>query len=309
MGSFRNWEFEYYDNNRSNSFVRDGVLYIKPTLTADDIGEANLENGYTMDMWGGSPADLCTGNRFYGCLRTSGAGGNYLNPIRSASLRTVHSFNFLYGRVEVKAQLPKGDWLWPAIWLLPTYNQYGEWPASGEIDIMESRGNNASYPAGGVNTFSSTLHWGTYWNENRYAKTHASKKADSGDYSEGFHIYGLIWNETYIGTYLDEPSNVVLSVPITESFWDKGGFAEKNYSNPWASRGDNAPFDRKFYLIVNVAIGGTNGYFPDNVGGKPWLNTSPHAVNEFWDDRDAWLDTWNGDDAAMKIDSVKVWEY
>ena len=43
------------------SFVRDGVLYIKPTLTADEIGESNLENGYTMDMWGGSPADLCMG--------------------------------------------------------------------------------------------------------------------------------------------------------------------------------------------------------------------------------------------------------
>lgn len=48
-----NWEFEYYHNNRSNSFVQDGVLYIKPTLTADRIGEANLKAGYTLDLWGG----------------------------------------------------------------------------------------------------------------------------------------------------------------------------------------------------------------------------------------------------------------
>ena len=132
--------------------------------------------------------------------------------------------------------------------MLPTYNQYGGWPSSGEIDIMESRGNNASYPAGGVDAFGSTLHWGNeehcytlvcmhsshshrrfklvlclgpYALENGYAKTTVQKKLDSGDFSQDFHIYGLIWNETYIGTYLDDPSNVTLSVPITESFWDR----------------------------------------------------------------------------------------
>lgn len=81
MGGGGNWEFEYYDNNRSNSYVKDGVLYIKPTFLADDIGEANLENGYNMDIWGSEPAALCTGPQFHGCQRTSGAGGNYLNPI------------------------------------------------------------------------------------------------------------------------------------------------------------------------------------------------------------------------------------
>ena len=49
----------------------------------------------------------------------------------SAKVTTINSFKFSYGRVEVRAKLPKGDWLWPAIWLLPRYNEYGEWPASG----------------------------------------------------------------------------------------------------------------------------------------------------------------------------------
>lgn len=57
----RNWEFEYYLNNRSNSYVRDSILYLKPTLTSDTIGLPNVLNGYTMDLWGSSPADLCTG--------------------------------------------------------------------------------------------------------------------------------------------------------------------------------------------------------------------------------------------------------
>ena len=67
-------------------------------------------------MWGGSVVDQCSGNNFYGCERTSGAGGNILNPIQSAKITTADSFHFKYGRVEVVAKLPEGDWLWPAIW-------------------------------------------------------------------------------------------------------------------------------------------------------------------------------------------------
>jgi len=307
LGGGGNWEFEYYDNNRSNSYVKDGVLYLKPTFLADDIGEANLENGYDMDIWGSEPAAMCTGPQFYGCFRTSGAGGNYLNPIRSARIRTAESFNFKYGRVEVKAQLPKGDWIWPAIWMLPTKNQYGNWPASGEIDIMESRGNAADYPAGGVNTFGSTLHWGPFYGQDAYAKTHATKQAVNGDFAQDFHIYGLIWNETYIGTYLDNPKNTVLSFPITQSFWELGGWASSKFNNPWSNGGKNAPFDQDFFLIMNVAVGGTNGYFPDGMGSKPWSDNDPHAVNNFWNAHSQWQSTWNGEDTAMKIDSVKIW--
>jgi beta-glucanase (GH16 family) len=120
-----------------------------------------LEN-VGLNLWGGSPADLCTGNADYGCERDAMSGGNVVNPIQSARLRTVNSFNFKYGTVEVRAKLPKGDWIWPAIWMLPTYQSYGGWPASGEIDIVESRGNQ-NYSPGGVNQFGSTLHWAPYW--------------------------------------------------------------------------------------------------------------------------------------------------
>lgn len=89
----------------------------------------------------------------------------------SSRLRTVDSFNFRYGRVEVTAQIPKGDWIWPAIWMLPTDQAYGQWPASGEIDIMESRGNDPSCAAGGSDKFGSTLHWGPTFDQNRYEMT------------------------------------------------------------------------------------------------------------------------------------------
>lgn len=306
MSGGGNWEFEHYTNNRSNSYVRDGILYLRPSLTEDDIGLSNVKNGYTMDIWGGSPADRCTEPQWYGCFRTSGAGGNYLNPIKSARIRTVHKFNFRYGRVEVRAKLPRGDWLWPAIWMLPTLNQYGDWPSSGEVDIMESRGNAPSYPPGGRDTYGSTLHWGPSYAENMYPKTHATRK--STDLSEDFHVYGLIWNETYIGTYFDDESNVVLSVPIQETFWNLSGLQSPPWDNPWIGGGKNAPFDQEFFLILNVACGGTNGYFDDG-NGKPWSNTDPHAVNAFYDAKAQWFPTWDGENSAMQVDYVKVWTY
>ena len=123
--------------------------------------------------------------------------------------------------------------------------------------------------------------------------------------TEDFHVYGLIWNETYIGTYIDKETNVVLKYPIDQSFWAAGGWPSPPWNNPWEGRGKSAPFDRDFYLIINLAVGGTNGYFPDGFG-KPWTDTSPNAVNEFYNDMAQWYPTWT---QPMQIDSVKVWSY
>lgn len=62
---------------------------------------------------------------------------------------------------------------------------------------------------------------------------------------------------------------------------------------------------------MNVASGGTNGYFPDGQCGKPWTDTDPHAPNAFWNAHGAWYETWdypNTNQAAMKIDSIQVWD-
>jgi hypothetical protein len=66
--------------------------------------------------------------------------------------------------------------------------------------------------------------------------------------------------------------------PPAGGFYELGNFASEGIANPWASGSKMAPFDKEFYLILNIAVGGTNGFFPDGVanpGGKPWLNTSP----------------------------------
>lgn len=139
-GGGGNYEFQYYTNNRSNSYVKDGTLYIKPTLTSDKYDEEFIKHG-TLNLEGAYPANLCTAPAWNGCNRVGNYEAGYIvNPIQSARIRTVNSFSFTYGRVEVEAKMPKGDWIWPAIWLLPTDNAYGDWPASGEIDLLESKG-------------------------------------------------------------------------------------------------------------------------------------------------------------------------
>ena len=236
MAGGGNWEFQIYENNRSTTFVKDGIFNIKPVLTEDKIGAQNVRAGYDYNVWGGTPADQCTMNSFYGCERSSD-GNHYINPVMSGKITTTKSFSLKYGRVEVKAKLPKGDWLWPAIWMLPINQEYGTWPASGEIDIMESRGN-VGYPAGGPEKFGSTLHWGSDYFTNQYQKTHVEMNV-----GEGFHTFGLYWDDKILYTYLDDDKNRVLTVNHgDQSYWEKSGITGRE--NPWQySPNKCAPFD------------------------------------------------------------------
>eukprot|EP00762_Andalucia_godoyi_P007752 ANDGO_01726.mRNA.1 Beta-1 len=302
-----NGEFEVYLNNRTNAYVRNSVLYIRPTLLSDALGEGNIEAGFTMDLWGEDVNVGCTSNWNGGCVKSSQSAGLILPPIQSASLRTIDSMSFRYGTMETRAKLPRGQWLWPAIWLLPKWGQYGGWPASGEIDIMEARGNL------GVKEFGSTLHWGPMGGQDPWWKTHQDfQLPNGGSLADDFYVYGLSWNSTGIETYIygdNLAKHTVLDVSFADiqSFWDLGGW-ESTYSNPWAGNEPWAPFDQEFYIILNVAVGGTGGYWSDGYDNKPWNNSDPLAMNAFWKARNEWYLTWNGEDAALQIDWIKVWQ-
>lgn len=221
----------------------------------------------------------CTNNANYGCERT-GTAENIINPIKSARLRTVNSFSFRYGRVEVRAKMPKGDWLWPAVWMMPRYNAYGGWPTSGEIDILESRGNEDLVQNGvniGTHMVGSTLHWGPDYYHNKYDMTHFDKVENEG-YNTGFHTYGVVWTPDSISFSVDGVTLGTVAPPAG-GFWELGDLGSSGMSNPWEGDTKMAPFDQEFYLIINLAVGGT-AYFPDdasNPTGKPWSNTSPKA--------------------------------
>jgi len=304
-----NGEFQYYSSSSNNSYVRNGVLFLRPTLTSDRLGTSAVQNGYTLNLW----AEGCTTNDNGGCTRTSG-NGQVLPPVQSARINTAGKFDCLHCHVQISARLPRGDWIWPALWMLPTGATYGGWPRSGEIDIMESRGNNPCYAEGGVDAFGSTLHWGPHFPVDPYNLTHEQYHLPRGDLGEDFHVYGLIWNSTDLLTYIDSLDNIVLSVKFDRKFYDRGNFSAHEYENPWSDRGNAAPFDKPFFLLFNVAVGGIGNeigrYFPDEAGQKPWVNTDtqPQAMASFWRQRQQWLPSWNGEDVAMAIDWIRVYQ-
>ncbi|XP_012945133.1 beta-1,3-glucan-binding protein [Aplysia californica] len=288
-----NWEFQVYTNDKQNVFTRNGQLYLKPTFTVDDprFDENFLKNG-KMDMT--QLFGVCTQSANYGCSREGKYG--LLPPVMSGKVKSVPTLK--YGTVEVRARIPKGDWLWPAIWMLPRDNKYGGWPRSGEIDIMESRGNAGPM---GVGTVTSTLHWGTAWDQNRYSLTHGEKKSNS--WHDSFHTWRLDWSPDHLITFIDD-QQIMAVYPPSGGFWQKGGFSGNNI---WGGN-KMAPFDQEFYMIFNVAVGGTNGFFPDGnlyPTTKPWKNSSPHAAEDFWTKRSTWDGSWQGDNVAMIIDYVE----
>lgn len=98
-----------------------------------------------------------------------------------------------------------------------------------------------------------------------------------------------------------------------EPFWTYGRFPEADSNgtrlvNPWEhTKSNTSPFDKEFYLVLNVAVGATNGWFHDQQSGKPWIDRSSRAKKDFWEARDKWYPTWkNG--GQMEIKSVKMWQ-
>lgn len=98
---------------------------------------------------------------------------------------------------------------------------------------------------------------------------------------------GLVWSQDQIYTYVDDPLQQVLLVDFIsdKTMWETGHFAGDTVNSslvldPWSQTGrPNTPFDQEFYLILNVAVGGTNGYFPDGEGGKPWTDAGDSAYD------------------------------
>lgn len=173
---------------------------------------------------------------------------------------------------------------------------------------METRGNAAGYAGGGVDHTQATLHWGPQWPADPYYMTTGGFKAKGAPFSDDFHVYGLIWSPTGLKIYLDNETTTIMEVKFDQSFYQRGNFASQGMRNPWAGRDNSAPFDQEFYLIFNVAVGGTNGFFPDGYG-KPWANgDGDAAATKFWKARDQWYPTWKGEAAALAVDWVRIYD-
>jgi beta-glucanase (GH16 family) len=160
----------------------------------------------------------------------------------SAKIRTRAKGDWTYGRIEVRAKLPKGKGIWPAIWMMPTDNHYGNWPNSGEIDIMELVGHEPNRVHG-------TLHYGD--RQKRQMEKGDSYQLKPGTFADDFHIFALEWEQRKIT-------------------WSVDGVVYQTQKD-WHTRDAPfpAPFDQRFHLILNVAVGGTWPGNPDATTNFP----------------------------------------
>lgn len=141
----------------------------------------------------------------------------------SARLRTIFKGDWKYGRFEIRAKLPYGKGLWPAIWMMPTDNVYGSWPKSGEIDIMECLGDDTWKVFG-------TIHFADAYGNHLQSGGSYSLPSDSTSFAGKFSVFAVEWDSASIQWYVDS----MRYYSVTKSI----------------------PFDQRFYLILNVAVGG-----------------------------------------------------
>ena len=202
VGHIRNNEKQYYTNARKeNAWVSNGVLAI--TGKKESFPNESFKRGS-------------------GDWKTQDSTAQYT----SASINTLGKVGWKYGRIEIKAKLPHGRGIWPAIWMMGTNRSEVGWPKCGEIDIMEFVGNQPKDIYG-------TMH---FPDPNAEGNKSNGNKITSENLKNDFHLYAIEWNEKTIDVYFDNNKYHSFSI-------DSAGVGEDN------------PFRKPFYLLLNLAMG------------------------------------------------------
>ncbi|WP_337881354.1 family 16 glycosylhydrolase [Rheinheimera sp.] len=230
-----NNEKQCYTANKENAFISDGMLHIVAKPAAE-----GAEKPYT-----------------------------------SARLTTKNKADFKYGRMEMRAKLPFGQGSWPAFWMMPTESVYGDWPRSGEIDIMEAVNLKVKDGTGLVESnVHGTLHYGKPWPANQ-SSGKSYQLPGGANPADDFHTYAVEWQQGELRWYVD--NYLFATQRQTEvRFNSKGeavGLKHKGWFTEYFSQTDgalktfwsSAPFDQEFFLILNLAVGGN---WPENVNNK-----------------------------------------
>ena len=196
-----------------------------PTKWSYDVGGSGWGNNELQYYTSGENAGVVNGNLVIQAKKENYQGRQYT----SSRLITKGKGDFQYGRFEVRAKLPKGRGTWPAIWMLSSDNSYGIWPASGEIDIMEHVGFD-------LNKVHCSVHCSAYNHARGNQKTSTKNITEA---TTAFHLYRIDWTPYSIKGFVDD-----------EQYFEF--INENNGFTSW-------PFNKKFYMIMNVAIGGNWG--------------------------------------------------
>ncbi len=241
----QNWQFEstpVWEDNFSANGIAD------PSKWTFETGGGGWGNNELQYYTNGDNAVVTGGNLVITAKRQSLSGNEYT----SSRMITRGKGDWLYGRFEVRAKLPKGRGTWPAIWMLSSDNTYGTWPASGEMDIMEHVGFDP-------NNIHCSIHTSAYNHTRGTQKTSARVVPGATD---DFHVYRIDWTPYAVRGYVD-------GTKYFEFVNENTGYTT------W-------PFNKKFFLILNIAVGG-------NWGGAQGVDATAFP-------------------ASMEVDYVKVYK-
>lgn len=156
-------------------------------------------------------------------------GSNYT----SARMVTRNKKSFKYGRIDIRALLPEGQGIWPALWMLGNNFQSVGWPACGELDIMEMIGGN-----GRENTVHGTVHW----DDNGHVQAGGSSTLLTGTYGDEYHVFSIIWNQTSIRWLMNDKQFYVINTTPAHM----------------------TEFHESFFIIFNLAVGGNWPGYPNS---------------------------------------------
>ncbi|MEJ5228508.1 MAG: family 16 glycosylhydrolase [Pseudothermotoga sp.] len=223
------------------------------TMIDRTVWNFEIGNGHVKGIpgWGNAELQYYTYKNAFienGCLvieakkeKVSDQFGRY--DYTSARVTTEGKFEIKYGKIEIRAKLPSGKGIWPALWMLG--NDVGKvgWPTCGEIDIMEMLGHD-------TRTVYGTAHGPGYSGGNSIGIAYKLPE-NIADFSEDFHIFSVEWDEDEIEWYVDGKLYHVLSKDELEEL------------------GLNWAFNHPFFLILNVAVGGYWPGYPDETTQFP----------------------------------------
>ena len=204
-----------------------------------EVSVLDPDNGWA---WYGGTAATIEGSAISG----GGSSSSSKREITSGRITTQNKHDFTYGRFEARAKVPSGKGYLPAFWLMATdEGLYGQWPKCGEIDIMEVMGQDTSKSY-------HTIHYG-YSAGSGHKENQGSKTLSENDFADDYHVFRMDWEPGKITWFVDDEQ------VYTTNDWYTGADEASQLTYP-------APFDQDFYVILNLAVGGSwVGYPTDEV--------------------------------------------
>ena len=211
--------------------------------TALNTADWTFETGTATDGWGNHELEYYRPENTAvkdGFLVITAKKENFQSSAYTSSrIKTQDKKAFKYGRVDIRAVLPKGKGIWPALWMLGSNITTVDWPACGEIDIMEIIGGGS-----GDKTAYGTAHWD---NAGQHASAGGNKQLSNGIFNDTFHVFSVVWTASSIKWYIDDVEYYVIDT----------------------TPAGMAAFQKDFFLLFNVAVGGDWPGSPDDTTRFP----------------------------------------